>query len=286
MIVRLLRRTCRRVLLGAAFAVAAFAAFGLTDTASAQLGGRGDRGYVGNSYLEIPGMAGDWRGPDHRGAIRFDAHYWRSNQAAMRGSQAQAQAANSQAGPSNPAAQAAAQAAQGRAPAGQAAQATAQAPRPNQAQGQNQGAARRPAIASLPGAPRSGEGTLVIALNKDSRMLPALMERCRNGMAIPEANYSVLAERSRSSQEIGPTPASVPEYFEYRLRDVRFVDCPIVESAPQQAIVVRFGDIEWLNWSNEAAASRLRSNLPRSRRCRAADRRDKSMGFDVVRDGQ
>ena len=39
-----------------------------------------------------------------------------------------------------------------------------------------------------------------------------------------------------------------PEYYEYKLKDVQFSDCPIVPDAPQQAIVVSFNDIERLNY--------------------------------------
>jgi hypothetical protein len=108
---------------------------------------------------------------------------------------------------------------------------------------------QRGSIYSGPGGPRQGAGTLVLAIDKDNPVLSQFMERCANKTSMAELRYAESSERSRTTFEIGARPATVPEYYEYKLKDVVFVDCPAVSDAPQQAIVVSYKDIERLNYA-------------------------------------
>jgi len=112
---------------------------------------------------------------------------------------------------------------------------------------------RTTAFISGPTAPRQGAGTLVFALDKRDADLQRLMERCVAKAPIPEATYAESSERARSSFEIGPRPATFPEYFEYRLKDVLISECPIVEDAPEQAFILTFKNIEWLNYGRDGS---------------------------------
>ena len=104
---------------------------------------------------------------------------------------------------------------------------------------------------SGPAAPREGEGEIVIGLDKRHPVLPKLMKNCFNKTVFPELTYAESSERQRRPFEWGPRPAEIPQHFEYRLKDVRFTECPVVPDAPDQAIVLRFADIEWLNYDGE-----------------------------------
>jgi hypothetical protein len=104
----------------------------------------------------------------------------------------------------------------------------------------------------IPGAPRDGRGDLILSVRKESPVLAALMKMCRDHTKIGEIGYSVSAERSNRIGLRVPRPEGVPEHFEFKLLGVRFSDCPVVREAPEQAIVVSFEDIEWLNWKEDA----------------------------------
>lgn len=253
-----LRASCRPLLLS--IGVVAGVMLGFVDTASAQ---RSGRGYVGDAYLQIPGVSGDARG-DYRDWVTVDSHYWPGNQrgrGTAPAARAGAPAAGAQTAPSSASASAAPPVAP--TPAAAAAARTGAPPARLSAQAQAQNTfGRRAGIVSLPAAPRSGEGRLVIAFDKDSRVLPALMERCANHTAIPEMTFAISAQRSRPHPEIGDLPASVPDYLQYRLTDVQFVECPVVEAAPQQAIVVTFNTIEWLNFDSATANVPARFDPP------------------------
>jgi len=67
-------------------------------------------------------------------------------------------------------------------------------------------------------------------------------------LPIPELTFAESSDRARPSGELGERPAEIPEYYEYKLKDVEFSDCPVVPDAPQQAIVLSFKDIERLNY--------------------------------------
>ena len=104
---------------------------------------------------------------------------------------------------------------------------------------------------SGPAAPRQGAGRLTISIDKRDLALPKLMEACVNQTKFPQMTYAESSVLARPIPELGARPADLPEYFEYRLKDVEFSDCPVVEGAPEQAIVVNFNDIEWLNYHGE-----------------------------------
>lgn len=98
-----------------------------------------------------------------------------------------------------------------------------------------------------PVAPSRGPNMLAIAVDKNSPVLKALMDQCHGGMPISEITFAESSELARHPQEHGPRPTDVPEYYEYRLKDVRLT-CPIAEGAPEQAFGLHFRDIEWVNY--------------------------------------
>lgn len=102
---------------------------------------------------------------------------------------------------------------------------------------------------SGPPAPQKGPDKLIISVDKRSRALPLLMARCAAKATLPELSFAEDSMRSRGLAENGPRPASFPAYYEYRLKTVTFSDCPVVAGAPEQAIVLSFQDIQWLNYS-------------------------------------
>ena len=136
--------------------------------------------YVGNSFIKVPGLSGDWQGADHKHWARVDANYWPNG-------------------------------------------------RPIGLSGAGM---RNPDQFSGPVSPRQGEGTLVIALDKDSSVLPQLMDRCVQKTPITEVTYAESSDRARTTFEIGARPAQIPAYYEYRLKNVVFSDCPVVPGAP------------------------------------------------------
>jgi hypothetical protein len=154
-------------------------------------------GYVGESFLFIPGTTGDWPGTKYKNWIKVDGNYWPKGRAIGLG---------------------------------------------------GTGGFRHPDQFSGPVSPRQGAGTLVIAIDKNSRVLPELMEKCLSKTSMAELTYSESSDRARTTFEIGARPAVIPEYYEYKLKDAQFSDCPLVPDAPQQAIVVSFKDIERLNY--------------------------------------
>lgn len=116
---------------------------------------------------------------------------------------------------------------------------------------------------SGPWAPRQGAGKLAVALDKRSPALGALMDLCARRAKIPEVVYAESSEMSRRVGEVGPRPVGVPEFFEYTLKDVQ-LSCPVVAGAPEQALVLSFGDITWRNFQGEdkVAVSPPASRLP------------------------
>jgi type VI protein secretion system component Hcp len=150
--------------------------------------------YVGESYLQVPGIAGGWAGQNYNDWIKLEAQYWTN-------------------------------------------------------------AARPPGFVpgpkrqhfSGPVAPREGAGTLALALDKHSPALKPLMERCHSGTRIAEVKYAESADLARPPGEAGPRMSTMPAFFEYSLKDVS-LSCPIVADAPEQAFVVSFNEIKWLNY--------------------------------------
>lgn len=95
-------------------------------------------------------------------------------------------------------------------------------------------------------APAKGPEMLAIAIDKRSPALAGMMERCRSGALIPELTFSESSDLARHPMEHGPRPADVPDFYNYRLKNVR-VACPVVPAAPEQAFELFFEEIEWLN---------------------------------------
>lgn len=95
-------------------------------------------------------------------------------------------------------------------------------------------------------APAKGPDVLAIAVDKTSGSLGALMERCRSGAPIPELLVSESSDMARHPQEHGPRPADVPDFYRYKLKNVKLA-CPVVAAAPEQAFSLSFDEIEWLN---------------------------------------
>jgi hypothetical protein len=106
---------------------------------------------------------------------------------------------------------------------------------------------KEPAFFSGPQAPREGAGALALSLDKRSPALKPLMDRCLSQTTIPEVKYAESADLARPGVEVGKHPADIPAYFEYALIGVT-LSCPVVADAPEQAFVVKFNDIKWLNY--------------------------------------
>lgn len=95
-------------------------------------------------------------------------------------------------------------------------------------------------------APAKGPEVLTVSISKSDPAVPGLMERCRSGAPVPEIVFSESSDLARHPQEHGPRPATVPDFYRYRLKDVSLT-CPVAEGAAEQAFTLRFNDIEWLN---------------------------------------
>ncbi len=160
--------------------------------------------YVGESFLEISGLPGGWRGEAYRNWIKAEAHYWKADELGMFGGNRFGGRGNFR---------------------------------------------RSRMVYSGPTAPRQGADGLVISLDKHSPALPAMMARCASHAAIPEMRFAESSWLTRGLRELGPRPAAMPVWFEYSLKDARIAECPVVAEAPEQAFVIRFGNIEWLNYS-------------------------------------
>lgn len=95
-------------------------------------------------------------------------------------------------------------------------------------------------------APASGPDVLTLAIDKTSRGLAVLMDKCRKGERIAEVRYAESTEIARHPQEHGQRPAGVPDFQEMLLGGVR-LSCPVAAGAPEQAIRLHFETIRWLN---------------------------------------
>lgn len=95
-------------------------------------------------------------------------------------------------------------------------------------------------------APAKGPEMLAIAIDKRSPALAGLMEKCRSGVPLPALTFSESSDLARHPMEHGPRPADVPDFYNYRLKNVR-IACPVVPAAPEQAFELFFEEIEWLN---------------------------------------
>jgi hypothetical protein len=105
---------------------------------------------------------------------------------------------------------------------------------------------------SGPSAPRPGTAsTLVISMDKHDPDFPQLMDECSSKTKIPEVTYAESSDGARTLLEVGQRPEKSPGYWEYKLKGVQFSDCPVVSDADEQAFVVSFEDIEWLNYDGK-----------------------------------
>jgi hypothetical protein len=103
-----------------------------------------------------------------------------------------------------------------------------------------------------PNAPRPGnKGKLVLALDKRNPDAHILMDLCKRQQVLPELVYAESSDRARPILELGPRPTELPAYWEYRLKNIQVSDCPVADGADQQAFVIAFKDIDWLNYGAE-----------------------------------
>jgi hypothetical protein len=155
--------------------------------------------YVGKSFLQVPGVSGDWKGEKYKGWVSAESNIWQKQ---------------------------------------------ALGPFARRRRGSN-------AYFSYPSAPRKGASEMTVAIDKRNPALPRLMDRCLHKASIPEMTYAESSVQARPSLEIGSRPADIPEYYEYRLKDVQITDCPVVADASEQPLVISFKEIEWLNFHGE-----------------------------------
>ncbi len=173
-------------------------------------------GYVGESYLKVPGLQGldvTESRETYPGWVKFEARDWMDN-------------------PKCPVNQ----------------------PNPFICDGQLWRPLSSRLIFSAPWAHVDGPGKLAVALDKKSPALPGLMAICREGKPIDELTFAESSELSRRTGEVGSRPDSIPEYFEYKLTDVTLA-CPQVAGASEQALLLSFADIDWLNYQAQKEVS-------------------------------
>jgi hypothetical protein len=168
-------------------------------------------GYVGESFLQIPDLPGGWQGDNYKDWIKFEAREWIETPTC--------------------------------------------APRqtnPNALVCDERFYQSREShlFFSAPWAPPSGPGKLAVTLDKRSPALKKMMELCGRKERIPEATYAESSEMSRMLGEVGRRTPDIPEFFEYRLKEVQ-LSCPVVAVAPEQVLVLSFADISWLNIEGE-----------------------------------
>jgi hypothetical protein len=107
-------------------------------------------------------------------------------------------------------------------------------------------------IVAGPPAPMPGKSSkLAIAMDKKNPDLPLLMRLCTSNTSIPEMSF---VERRTNGGNYAPTVVpGFPKYWEYKLKGVKFTDCDVnVPEAAEQAMMVAFQDIEWLNYDARA----------------------------------
>lgn len=165
-------------------------------------------GYIGESFISIPGVSGGWPGEQYHDWVKFESREW-------------IETPTCEARQKNP----------------MALVCDEQFWRPKSSR----------LIYSAPWAPPEGPGKLAVALDKRSRAYPTLMSLCEQGGLLPEVVYAESSQRSRRIGEVGQRPADIPEYFEYTFFDV-MLNCPEVPDASEQAIVFSFENISWDNY--------------------------------------
>jgi hypothetical protein len=116
---------------------------------------------------------------------------------------------------------------------------------------------RDKAFFSGPPAPQHGEGKLALAVDKRSPFFRKLMQACAVGAELPAMRFRESSVRSRGLSELGMRPASVPEFYEYELRQVKFAACPVVDAAPEQAVVLTFKNVALTNYQGPPEGVKL-----------------------------
>lgn len=109
-------------------------------------------------------------------------------------------------------------------------------------------------VFSGPLAPRSGPGQLALALDKRSPTYARIMTLCASQQPVAELSYAESSDMARPPAELGARPPSVPAFYEYTLKNVT-LSCPQVAGAPEQALILRFGDIAWRNYQGRGEAA-------------------------------
>lgn len=181
------------------FRIRSIIGLGLAVFAGSLIGIGEASAYVGDSFMKVPGIKGDWPGNTYGKWIRFNANYWDGASMNLFGRR------------------------------------------------------RNRNFFSGPAAPKQGESALVVSIDKRSPVLSKLMKMCATKVAIPEVTYAESSDRARGATEVGPRPAGIPEYYEYKLTGVTLSKCPVVAGAPDQAFVVSFKNVQWLNYSGDAS---------------------------------
>ncbi|WP_296305423.1 hypothetical protein [Pseudomonas sp.] len=100
-------------------------------------------------------------------------------------------------------------------------------------------------------APAKGPNVLTVSIDKSDPAVPALMERCRSGVALPEIVFSESSDLARHPQEHGPRPATIPDFYRFGLKGVRLT-CPVADGAAEQAFTLNFDQIDWRNVAPQA----------------------------------
>lgn len=100
-----------------------------------------------------------------------------------------------------------------------------------------------------PWAPKNGPGALVIALDKRNPAMTQLMAKCAGKVPLGDLTFAESADQVRLAGELGPLPAGVPQYYEYKLVNVVIDRCPVAADAKEQGFVLRFNDIKVTNYT-------------------------------------
>ena len=101
-------------------------------------------------------------------------------------------------------------------------------------------------------------GRLIVTLDKTNPDVAPMMAICKAQKTVASMTYAESSDRVRPGAELGPRPAQFPAWWQYKLQDVALSDCPVVAGAVQQAFVLSFRDIKWLNYDpNQTDGTRI-----------------------------
>lgn len=113
------------------------------------------------------------------------------------------------------------------------------------------------AFFSGPAAPQSGGDELIFSVSKSDPAVRALMKHCADHVRLPEVVFAESSALTRGLPQVGDRPDSIPAWFRYTLKDAEISECPVVASAPEQAFVLKFNNIEWQNYKGPPEGSAL-----------------------------